>query len=173
MCITCNKKKKKKSSKSLRDCISIDFIKDVLLTTIMDKSRWESQNVTSILCVSQVVAKSSAVFLQIHAPPPLHPNQCWKIKGIVPWRFQHCLWGGGRGYWRTVLEARGFNFACVKLKAFELYIYPKTFFHDCRCLPCKQWFLQAGRYATKGEKPLRASVCFFYRAAVQRYGRIN
>ena len=40
-------------------------------------------------------------------------------------------------------------------------------------LPCKQWFLQAGRYATKGEKPLRASVCFFDRVAVQRYGRIN
>ena len=34
----------------------------------------------------------------------------------------------------------------------------------------KQWFLQAGRYATKGEKPLRASVCFFDRTAVQRYG---
>ena len=40
-------------------------------------------------------------------------------------------------------------------------------------VPCKQWFLQAGRYATKGEKPLRASVCFSDRAAVQRYGRIN
>ena len=40
-------------------------------------------------------------------------------------------------------------------------------------IPCKQWFLQAGRYATKGEKPLRASVCFFDRAAVQGYGRIN
>ena len=40
-------------------------------------------------------------------------------------------------------------------------------------VPCKQWFLQAGRYVTKGEKPLRAPVCFFDRAAVQRYGRIN
>ena len=40
-------------------------------------------------------------------------------------------------------------------------------------IPCKQWFLQAGRYATKGEKPLRASVCFFDRTAVQGYGRIN
>ena len=28
-------------------------------------------------------------------------------------------------------------------------------------LPCKQWFLQAGRYATKEEKRLQASVCFF------------
>ena len=40
-------------------------------------------------------------------------------------------------------------------------------------LPCKQWFLQAGRYATKGEKSLQASVCFSDRAAVQPYGRIN
>ena len=39
-------------------------------------------------------------------------------------------------------------------------------------LPCEQWFLLGGRYATKGEKPLRASVCFFDRAAVQRHGRI-
>ena len=29
--------------------------------------------------------------------PTPHLIQCWKIKGIVPWRFQHCLWGGGRG----------------------------------------------------------------------------
>ena len=27
-------------------------------------------------------------------------------------------------------------------------------------LPCEQWFLQAGRYAKKGEEPLRATVCF-------------
>ena len=40
-------------------------------------------------------------------------------------------------------------------------------------IPCKQWFLQDGRYATKGWKPLRASVCFFDGAAVQCYGRIN
>ena len=39
-----------------------------------------------------------------------------------------------------------------------------------RFLPCEQWFLQAGRYATKGEKPLRATVCFFDRATVQRHG---
>ena len=27
-------------------------------------------------------------------------------------------------------------------------------------LPCEQWFLQAGSYATKGEKPLRTTVLF-------------
>ena len=40
-------------------------------------------------------------------------------------------------------------------------------------LPSEQWFLLAGRYAMKGEKPLRAIVCFFDQAAVQRHGRIN
>ena len=42
----------------------------------MDKSPWDSQNITSILCVSLVsyVAKSSAVFLEIHVPSPL-PTQ--------------------------------------------------------------------------------------------------
>ena len=35
----------------------------------------------------------------------------------------------------------------------------------CSCattelLPCEQWFLQAGRYASMGKKPLRATVCF-------------
>ena len=27
-------------------------------------------------------------------------------------------------------------------------------------LPCEQWFLQEGRYASMGKKPLRATVCF-------------
>ena len=27
-------------------------------------------------------------------------------------------------------------------------------------VPCQQWFLQAGRCATKVEKPMRATVCF-------------
>ena len=43
----------------------------------------------------------------------------------------------------------------------------------CSPVPFEKWFLQAGRYATKGEKPLRVTICFFDRAAVQRYGRIN
>ena len=29
----------------------------------------------------------------------------------------------------------------------------------CSAWNCEQWFLQAGRYARKGEKPLRVSVC--------------
>ena len=38
-------------------------------------------------------------------------------------------------------------------------------------LPCEYWFLQAGHYATKEKKPLRATVCFFHRATVQRHGQ--
>ena len=40
----------------------------------MDKSPWDSQNVTSAMRFTSSVAKSSAVFLQIHAPSPL-PTQ--------------------------------------------------------------------------------------------------
>ena len=50
------------------------FLRNIL-STIMDKSPWDSQNVTSILCVSQVLSqKNSAIFLQIHVPSPL-PTQ--------------------------------------------------------------------------------------------------
>ena len=43
-----------------------------LITTIMDKGPWDSESVTSILCVSQVMSQTgSAVILQIHVPSPL------------------------------------------------------------------------------------------------------
>ena len=35
-------------------------------------------------------------------------------------------------------------------------------------VPCEHWFLQAGRYATKGEKPLRATVCLSIEHAYPR-----
>ena len=35
-------------------------------------------------------------------------------------------------------------------------------------VPCELWFLQAGRYVTKGEKLLRAIVCFFIEHARPR-----
>ena len=46
----------------------------------MDKSPWDSQNVTSILCVSLVsyVAKSSAVSYKSMSPPPSLPNTMLK-----------------------------------------------------------------------------------------------
>ena len=37
-------------------------------------------------------------------------------------------------------------------------------------LPCQQWFLQAGRYAVNGKKPLRASVRFSIKHAGPRDG---
>ena len=35
-------------------------------------------------------------------------------------------------------------------------------------LPCEEWFLQAGRYATKGEEPPPATVCFSIEHACPR-----
>ena len=35
-------------------------------------------------------------------------------------------------------------------------------------VPCEPWFLQAGRYAAKGEKPLRATVCLSIEHAYPR-----
>ena len=35
-------------------------------------------------------------------------------------------------------------------------------------VPCEQWFLQAGRYASMGKKPLRATVCFSIKHARPR-----
>ena len=41
-------------------------------------------------------------------------------------------------------------------------------------VPCEQWFLQSGRYATlKGDKPLRANVCLSDRATALCHKRMN
>ena len=66
-------------------------------SVILDKSPWESESIIAVLCITTtVLIKSSAVILKIHPPPPPLPHsiRCWKIKEIVPWRFQHCPWGG-------------------------------------------------------------------------------
>ena len=42
-----------------------------VVSTIMDKSPWDSQNVFNSMRFTSYVAKSSAVFLQIHVPSPL------------------------------------------------------------------------------------------------------
>ena len=87
----------------------------------MDKSPWDSQNTTSILCVSQVLSrkKQCCLFTNPCLLPPPHPIQCWKIKGIVPWQFQHCLWGGG-GVGTYSASSAQVQFR-VCWKAFELY----------------------------------------------------
>ena len=40
-------------------------------------------------------------------------------------------------------------------------------------VPCEQWFLQAGRCATKVEKPMRATVCFSIEHAHSRDGYVK
>ena len=48
-------------------------------STIMDKSPWESQNVTSILCVSQVLSQKAVLsFHKSMSPPPSPPNTMFK-----------------------------------------------------------------------------------------------
>ena len=48
-------------------------------TTIMDKSPWDSQNVTSILCVSQVLSqKAVQSFYKSMSPPPSQPKTMLK-----------------------------------------------------------------------------------------------
>ena len=41
------------------------------------------------------------------------------------------------------------------------------------CSACEQWFLQAGRYAAKGEKLLLATVCFSIKHARPRDAYVN
>ena len=46
-----------------------------------------------------------------------------------------------------------------------------TFFEFCKVavvVPCEQWFLQTGRYASMGKKPLRVTVCFSIEHALPR-----
>ena len=48
-------------------------------STIMDKSPWESQNVTSILCVSQVLSQKAVLsFYKSMSPPPSPPKTLLK-----------------------------------------------------------------------------------------------
>ena len=56
------------------------FSKVFQIQTIMDKSPWDSQNATSIPCVSQVLSQKAALsFYKSMSPPP--PTQ---YNGIVP-----------------------------------------------------------------------------------------
>ena len=49
------------------------------IQTIMDKSPWDSQNVTSILCISQVLSKNAGLsFYKSMSPTPSPPNTMLK-----------------------------------------------------------------------------------------------
>ena len=87
-----------------------------LATTIMDKSPWDSQNVTSILCVSQVLSQKAVLsFYKSMSPPPSPPNTMLKDQRNCALTVSTL--SGGRGQGRTVLVARGYNFACVKRRS--------------------------------------------------------
>ena len=75
----------------------------------------QSEHNFNFMRFTSSVAKSSAVFLQIHVPSPL-PTQynVERSKELCLDGFNTVCWGGGSGQGRTVLVARGYNFACVK-----------------------------------------------------------
>ena len=55
------------------------FSKIFKIQTIMDKSPWDSLNVTSILCVSQVLSQKAVLsFYKSMSPPPSPPNTMLK-----------------------------------------------------------------------------------------------
>ena len=86
------------------------------------------------MCITTNVRKSSAILYKVINPSPVpHPMQCWKIKEIVAWRFQHCPWGGVKYLGGALLVVRECWFD-VFLKALELYSCPSTFVHDIRCM---------------------------------------
>ena len=94
-------------------------------------SPWDSQNVTSILNVSQVLSQKAvcAVFLKIHVPSPL-PTQynVERSKELCLDGF-NIVCGVGEGVGTYSVSSARIQFR-VCLKAFELYSCPKTFVHD-------------------------------------------
>ena len=75
----------------------------------MDKSPWDSQNVTSILCVSQVLSQKAVLsFYKSMSPPPSPPNTMLKDQRNCALTVSTLSVGWGEGN------------NC-----------PKTFVHDC------------------------------------------
>ena len=78
----------------------------------------DSQNVTSILCVSQVLSQKAVLsFYKSMSPPPSPPNTMLKDQRNCALTVSTLSVGWGRGEGRTVLVARGYNFACVKKRS--------------------------------------------------------
>ena len=80
------------------------------------------------------------------------------------------------GFWNHSVE----NTICIAarkailtIKADDSLKIKVNIWFKLPCSACEQRFLQAGHDATKGEKPLRATVCLFDGAIVHRHGRIN
>ena len=84
----------------------------------MDKSPWDRQNVTSILGVSQVLSQKAVLsFYKSMSPPPSPPNTMLKDQRNCASTVSTRSVGWGEGVGRTVLVARGYNFACVKKRS--------------------------------------------------------
>ena len=80
--------------------------------------RIDSQSVTSILCVSQVMSQKAVLsFYKSMSPPPSQPNTMLKDQrncALTVSTHSVGLGGGGRD---VQLVARGYNFACVKKRS--------------------------------------------------------
>ena len=64
----------------------------------MDKSPWDSQNATSILCVSQVLSQKAVLsFYKSMSPPPSPPNTMLKDQRNWALMASTLAVGGGRG----------------------------------------------------------------------------
>ena len=84
----------------------------------MDKSPWDSQNTTSILCVSQVLSQKAVLsFYKSMSPPPSPPNTMLKDQRNCALTASTLSVGWGRGQGRTVLVVRGYNFARIKKRS--------------------------------------------------------
>ena len=78
----------------------------------MDKSPWDSQSVTYVLCVSQVMLQKAVVtFFKSMSPPPSPPNTMLKDqRNYCALTVSTLSVGGGRGWGHAVLVVRRYNF---------------------------------------------------------------
>ena len=86
----------------------------------MDKSPWDSQNVTSILCVSQVLSQKTVLsFYKSMSPPPSPPNTMLKDQRNCALTVSTLSvgWGEGVGTYSVSVSVSGYNFACVKKRS--------------------------------------------------------
>ena len=95
--------------------------------TIMDKSPWDSQNVTSILCVSQFLSQKAVLYFYVPSPLLTQYNVERSKKLCLDGFNTVCGVGGGVGTYSVSSAQIQFR---VCYKAFELYNCPKTFVHD-------------------------------------------
>ena len=78
----------------------------------------DSQNVTSILCVSQVLSQKAVLsFYKSMSPPPSPPNTMLKAQRNCALTVSTLSVAWGRGEGRTVLVARGYKFAWAKKRS--------------------------------------------------------